>query len=331
MFYYEVWVRSIRYKGSKPLTYSFPNKLATGQIVEVQLQKETVLGVVSSTVLKPRFKVKDITKVLELPPLPPEQIKLMEWIVEFYPSSVGEASRLILPSKIPKKLVFPERGSSTLAHEIPKLTDDQEKVVSSITDNDTYLLHGRTGSGKTRIYIEIAREKIEDGRSSIILTPEISLTSQLYLNFQKQFGDQVILMHSKQTDKERFQSWLYILSSDRPVIVIGPRSALFSPISNLGLIVVDESHESSYKQDQQPYYLTNRVASYLNKISKSVLILGSATPSISDYFLAKQKNKKILEMKKTAIDSSDKDTVVEIIDLKDKSNFTKSKHPWPPC
>lgn len=326
MFFYNIWVRSGKYKGKTPLTYSSEIKLQQGQMVEVELQKEFVLGLISSSSTKPRFKIKEINKVVDLPPLPQETIKLLEWIIQYYPSSVGEASRLILPSKLPKKMDLPEEIFEDRINELPPLTKEQEEVLEEIDISNTYLLHGRTGSGKTRVYLELTKRMLENNKSSIILTPEISLTSQLYNNFEKQFGSIVILMHSKQTDKQRFIAWARILSAKDPVIIIGPRSALFSPVRNLGLIVIDESHESSYKQDQQPYYLTARVAAYLNSLYKSILILGSATPSVSDYFLAKEKGKNILKMKNIAITSKNESPDVKLVDLKDKSNFTKSKH-----
>lgn len=326
MFYYDVWVRSGKYKGDKPLTYSSDVKIINGSIVQVELQKEIVNGFVSGSTTKPRFNIKNITNIFELPPIPENYLKLMEWLVEFYPSSIGEATRQILPLKFPAK-IKKEDGSSEykLPDPLPTLTNDQSKALKDIHQPDTYLLHGRTGSGKTRVYIELIRETFEENKSCIVLTPEISLTSQLYRNLFSQFGDKVVLLHSKQSPSERIKAWLKILNSDSPLAVIGPRSALFSPLKSLGLIVVDESHENSYKQDQMPHYVATRVASYLSSISRSKLIIGSATPLITDYFLAKEKNKKIIEMNTTAIKTDDLIKNVRIVDLKDKTLFTKSE------
>ena len=125
------------------------------------------------------------------------------------------------------------------------------------------------------------------------------------------------------TPKERQNSWHRCLTSDVPLVVIGPRSALFSPLKNTGLIVVDEVHDSAYKQEQLPHYEATRVASTLSKLTDSILILGSATPSINDYYLAKVKSRPIIELTKLAKGPSPK-SKIEIVDLKDKDSFTVS-------
>lgn len=326
MFYYDVWVRSGKYKGKEPLTYSYDHKLKNGTIVQIELQNEIINGFVSGSTTKPRFNIKNILNVYPISPIPDIYIKLMQWMIDYYPSSIGEASRQILPAKFPSK-IKPFKPENTLNKPVllPRLTIDQKNVLKQIDNADTYLLHGKTGSGKTRVYIELIRETLEENRSSIILTPEISLTSQLYKDLFNQFGEKVLVLHSKQTPSQRIKAWLGILESNSPLVVIGPRSALFTPLRDLGLIVLDESHETSYKQDQMPHYVTTRVASYLSSLTKSKLIIGSATPLITDYFLAIEKNKKILEMNHNAIKTEIDPLNIKIIDLKDKTAFTNSK------
>ncbi|MBI2429475.1 MAG: primosomal protein N' [Ignavibacteriales bacterium] len=170
-----------------------------------------------------------------------------------------------------------------------RLNDDQQRAVGSIItsmethNHSAFLLHGVTGSGKTQVYIEVIRKALEQSKSSIVLVPEISLTPQTVRRFQIHFGDLVIWMHSKMSDGERYDAWR-LLKKGKYKIVIGPRSALFAPVQNLGLIVVDEEHESSYKQfDASPRYHARDVAVVRGVMNNAVVVLGSATPSIESY------------------------------------------------
>ena len=207
------------------------------------------------------------------------------------------------------------------------LTDEQKNVIDLVTDDSTFILHGETGSGKTRVYTELAKRTLDTGKSAIILTPEISLTPQLTSTFKQEFGDKrVVITHSQLTDKERAVVWLQILRSTTPLIVIGPRSALFSPLRDVGLVVIDESHEPSYKQDQLPHYQAARVASKLAQLHHATLILGSATPSVVDYFMAQQKAKPILRMVKLAKTGQIGTPTIKVIDMKDRKQFDRSRH-----
>lgn len=170
-----------------------------------------------------------------------------------------------------------------------QLNADQNRVVESIIalmatqHHSTFLLHGVTGSGKTQVYIETIRKALEQNKSSIVLVPEISLTPQTVRRFQIHFGDLVIWMHSKMSDGERYDAWR-LTKEGKYKIVIGPRSALFAPVQNLGLIVVDEEHESSYKQfDSTPRYHARDVAVVRGMMNNAIVVLGSATPSIESY------------------------------------------------
>lgn len=329
MFYYSVWVRSSRYHGDDPLTYAYAKRLKTGQIVQIELQRELVLGAITGVTTKPRFKIKEITRVFDLPEIPSHLIRLSTWLKSYYPAPLGMITQQLLPVNLSEKQLkqstkcdFPKPDLSKM----PKLTTDQKSALSNMVERDTYILHGKTGSGKTRIYIELAVKSINDGRSAIILTPEISLTTQLANSFKQVFGERVFVMHSQQTPADRQKAWLSSLNSTEPVIVIGPRSALFSPVQKLGLIVLDEEHEGAYKQEQAPHYLAGRVGSYLAQITRSSLVLGSATPAIGDYYLAKQKNKPIIELKQLAQTNLVTDTKVSFVDRKDHSLFQRSPH-----
>ncbi len=328
MSYYYVWVRSVQYRGNEALTYKYEGKLSGGTIVEVPLRKQKVLGIVINSVPRPDFTTKSIITIFPLQPLPRTSLNLITWLKQYYPAPVGVIMQQFLPAKI--NLAQQHLTSSLTTTEIqidqlPALTKEQQLAIAQINQPDTYILHGRTGSGKTRLYIELAKQSLQNNRSVLVLSPEIGLTSQLSKSFSEVFGNQVIVLHSQLSPKERQKAWLAILQTKMPVIVIGPRSALFSPISNIGLIVVDESHDSAYKQQQPPYYHSNRVASQLSQIHKSILIFGSATPSVTEYYLALEKNKKIIELEHLAIPQSFEHNVV-VIDLKDREQFTRSPH-----
>ena len=170
-----------------------------------------------------------------------------------------------------------------------ELTDEQTVVLASIREMATRrvkqfvgLLHGVTSSGKTEVYLRAIAETLKDGKDSIVLVPEISLTPQTTERFRARFGNLVSVLHSGLGDGERFDEWTKI-NEGRVRIVVGARSALFAPFKNLGLIVVDEEHENSYKQDEAPRYHARDVAVMRAKMEGAVAILGSATPSLESY------------------------------------------------
>lgn len=327
MYFYKVWVRSAKFHGNEPLTYYSRHKCQAGTIVTVPLQNNEVLGIVVSDTPKPNFITKQLTD-LKVSPLPRDLLSLGHWLTDYYPAPLGLIAQLLLPPAISERqvraiqipIVNPPNTSS-----LPALTSEQEKVVAKITQPDTYLLHGRTGSGKTRVYIELALKVLKLNRSAIILTPEIGLTSQLAANFREVFDSQVVIIHSSLSPAERQQVWLRILNAAVPLVVIGPRSALFSPLANVGLIVVDEAHETAYKQEQAPHYHASRVAGRLAGLHKACLILGSATPSVADYFLAERKQKPILLLEQ--LPAGDEQPVkVKIVDIKNRRLFTRGAH-----
>lgn len=327
MNYYFVWVRSSRYHGKEALTYANADRLVTGSIVRVELQKELVLGVVSGPAGRPRFKTKPITEVLDLPPLPAHLLKLAGWLHEYYPAALGIITQQLLPAGFSaKQLSAPVATdfSKPDLSKLPPLTPEQKTALAAMKGRDTYLLHGITGSGKTRLYIELAARAVATGKSAIVLTPEISLTTQLAGSFRQVFGERVLVMHSQQAPSERQKAWLDSLRAKQPVIVIGPRSALFSPVQKPGLIVLDEAHEAAYKQEQAPQYQTGRVAAYLAQLTRSSLVLGSATPSISDYYLAEQKNKPVVKLTELARKHQPANSKITVVDRKDHSLFSRS-------
>jgi primosomal protein N' (replication factor Y) len=183
------------------------------------------------------------------------------------------------------------------------LMDEQQTVVNELLRDvksekfAAKLLHGVTGSGKTQVYIETLKEVIKLGKTGIILIPEIALTPQTVTRFQSVFSDKVVVFHSKMSQGERYDAWMACYRQEVK-IVVGPRSALFMPVKNIGLIVVDEEHESTYKQkDNQLKYHARDVAVYWAKKNNAIVLLGSATPSLESYYNARRKKYDLLEIK----------------------------------
>jgi primosomal protein N' (replication factor Y) len=177
----------------------------------------------------------------------------------------------------------------------------------------TYLLHGVTGSGKTQVYIEAIDEVLKKDRTAIVLVPEISLTPQMVYRFRNRFGDRVAVFHSRMSAAERYDAWR-LARAGTYKIVIGPRSAVFSPLENLGLIVVDEEQEATYKQfDSNPRYNARDVAIVRATYTKAVVVLGSATPSVESYYNARSGKYKLLELPER-VDNAKMPTI-QIVDM----------------
>lgn len=181
------------------------------------------------------------------------------------------------------------------------LTDEQRVVIESIKSNlgmyGVDLLYGITGSGKTEVYIRIMEEVLSCGKNALLLVPEISLTPQAVDRFYSAFGENIAILHSHLSDRERLYEWNRIRNSESRII-IGARSAIFAPLSNIGLIVVDEEHEGSYKQDNNPRYNARDLAVIRGKINSCQVILGSATPSLESWYNAKSKKYNLYKMLK---------------------------------
>ncbi len=329
MRYYFVAIATAKYHGKDLLTYSSRTILDPGTLVIVPLQNTHVYGFIVEETTKPSFETKELAILdRELPPIPPKNLELFKWMREYYPAPLGILAQLFLPAKFPKTIKKPKNAlenSPVAPVKLPPLTSDQRKALQAISSSGSFLIHGETGSGKTRLYIELAKQSLQQNRSCIILTPEISLTSQLFHAFEQSFDkSRLIILHSQLTDATRRDLWLKILTATMPLIVIGPRSALFSPLSSIGLIVVDESHEVTYKQENTPHYHATRVASKFGQIHNARVILGSATPSVTDYFLATARKRPILKLK--AINGTARQPKTKIIDMRDKTQLSRSPH-----
>lgn len=327
MHYYEVAVSQIIRQNKDSYTYSYETSLPVGTVVRVEIGKKRYDGVIIRQSDKPTYAVKPIQDILQDVPIPTELLQTARWISQYYSTHLAIVLQTILPRGLSKT-----RRESTTTKTIPNrkrtnfvFTNDQLSAIETInsTSVGSILLHGVTGSGKTQVYIEAARSNIEQGRSVIILVPEIALTSQLVAEFSNHFNN-IILAHSRQTESQRHQLWTQALKSTEPIVVIGPRSALFMPLAKIGLIVIDECHEAAFKQDKSPRYSALRVASILAKNHNAKLVMGSATPSVTDYYLAKSLGRPIVEMNRPALNNYLVPNI-KIIDMTKRENFRRHR------
>ncbi|MDI3546418.1 MAG: hypothetical protein PWR10_70 [Halanaerobiales bacterium] len=178
-----------------------------------------------------------------------------------------------------------------------------------------FLLHGVTGSGKTEVYLQVIEEVLQAGKGAIVLVPEISLTPLMVRRFYSRFGDEVAVLHSNLSLGERYDEWRRLKRGDAR-IAIGARSAIFAPVNNLGLIILDEEHENSYKQGENPYYHAREVALKRGKILEIPVVLGSATPSVESFYWAKRGRFHYLELPERI--NQDKLPPVKIIDMREE-------------
>lgn len=329
MYYYEVIPATNKYHGTDGLTYSWSTGLSLGQVVRIKIRNLHTEGFVSQKVPKPAFPVHSIDTVFKDIILPKSTIELFYWLQQYYPAPAGVVASHFLPSNlsIASKPAKNEVKTPISSKNLPPLISEQTSVLNELTAqaDGSFLLHGDTGSGKTRLYIELAKRSIDKNKSVLILTPEISLTPQLVDTFAAVFGDQVYFTHSALSPVQRKRLWLHILNLEKPVVLIGPRSALFMPINNLGFIAVDEFHDQAYKQESTPYYQAIRVSSKIAQIHGAKIVFGSATPSVNEYFLASSKQIPILRMtEKPAHTKGQLQPVnIQVVDLADSQHKTK--------
>ena len=223
-----------------------------------------------------------------------QKILLAELKKNFSASSVNslikkEIIKIELEKQIRKPLTIIQQDKKI------ELNDMQKNAIRSVKGEGTYLLHGVTGSGKTEVYMNLISNALKNKKNAIMLVPEISLTPQVMSVFKARFGENIALLHSSLSAGERFDEWKRIFSGDARVVV-GARSAIFAPIDNLGIIIIDEQHEQSYISESNPRYDTFEVAKFRAEFNKCPLLVGSATPSVDIYEKTKTGEVKLIEM-----------------------------------
>ncbi len=278
-------------------TYIWPTHLGpsvgdpvVGACIEVPFAGRQTLGIVvevldAAAVQSSGFdvsKIKTVTQVFERRTyLTQETIALARQLSDLYLAPLGE---LLSASMMPKP-DHPYRDKKSQAvpeAQVPQLSLGQNQALEQILNagDNPVLLEGVTGSGKTEIYIHLARRALAENKSVLILMPEIALTAQLRLRFERGIGQTIRVWHSAVATGERQRHWLAAQCADKPVVILGARSAVFIPIANLGLIIVDEEHDSTYKQEERVRYHGRDVALLRAKKENSKIVLGSATPSL---------------------------------------------------
>jgi primosomal protein N' (replication factor Y) len=265
----------------EPLTYHSEEEILPGTEVEVTLAGRPLKGAVIGTGEKPDFPTLPLGGLSDTL-YSDIQIKISSFMAEYYGCSLGEALNLFTGfQKAVESPVSPVQPESHPPLNIA-LSDKQSEALDFLRSHPVSLLFGDTGAGKSEIYMRRMDELLVQGKRCLLLLPEISLTPQMEKRFKNHFGDAVVLWHSKMTPKQK-KTALEKIRDGSGRIVAGPRSALFLPIRDLGLIVVDEEHDESYKSSSRPRYNARDMAVYIGKLIQIPVVLGSATPSLSSY------------------------------------------------
>jgi primosomal protein N' (replication factor Y) len=323
MHYYEVAPTQIIRATSASFTYAFEEQLAIGQLVSVEVGKKVLVGVIIKAVKKPAYETKQILAAIESASLPAPLVSLALWLSSYYVTHLAMVFQVMLPRGIQKNRRASQASPQESFRDRTKnvLNKDQLTAVAAVNNMSpgSALLHGITGSGKTAVYIELARQTLAAGKSVIVLVPEIALTSQIVDEFSQHFSD-VVLVHSRQTESQRHKIWQETRASTTPRLVVGPRSALFAPLASVGLIVIDEAHEPSFKQEQSPRYSALRAASVLAKFHEGKVVLGTATPSIADYYLYDQSDRPIITMNTRARHDTTEPTI-SLVNMTQRTHF----------
>ncbi len=300
----------------KTFHYSIPpslkEKISVGKRVWVPFGQKRLVGYVVglpgvTSEAPGAYSLKDIEEVIdEKPILDDGMLKLTKWMSEYYLCSWGEAIENSLPATIRKGKTkinarkTPEEKLYAPTSDL-RLTGQQNTALGPILEDlkkarhGVYVLFGITASGKTEVYLQAISLALKQGKSSIVLVPEIALTPQTTERFKSRFGNEVSVIHSRLSEGVRFREWQRA-NEGACHIVIGPRSAVFSPLKNIGLIILDEEHETSYKQEDAPRYHARDVAVKRAEFSSATVILGSATPSLESYYNALSGRYKLIKL-----------------------------------
>ncbi|MCX7788340.1 MAG: primosomal protein N' [Spirochaetes bacterium] len=285
----------------------FHGRNLTGYVVGTEPPKKEE----ASIPLKPLHRILD-----EEPLFDNQYLELARWVADRYFSSLGEALSAMLPGgkKETEVPMFEDAGEEVFVTP-PSLSAEQEQAVKEILSNERgmYYLFGITGSGKTEVFLRVAEATLSEGRGVIYLVPEIALTGQVVQAIRERFGSKAAVLHSRLTPSQRLTEWRRILRGETP-LVVGARSAVFAPHPRLGLIILDEEHEGSYKSGNSPRYHARQVAMKRCSLNQARLVMGSATPSVEAYYLMQKGDIRGIRLTKRL--SGGKLPEVEIVNLK---------------
>jgi primosomal protein N' (replication factor Y) len=320
------------------LLYFYEGSLERGQVVEVPLGKRKEIGCVVSTdesqspeyQKTPQDKIKTILNLIPDTKLTEAELQLFEWMASYYHYGLGQVIFDCLPNNLKRPRSLEQTiGEGKPLEFIPNSV--QKNVIDEIRKGlgqfNRYLIHGITGSGKTVVYLDLIKETLEKGKSVLFLLPEINLTPQFTSTFSKYLNAKIFSYHSELSDSQKYQIWQTARNAQEPILILGVRSSVFIPLSNLGLIVIDEEHDTSFKQDDRCPYNARDVATKKAQLLKIPLVMGSATPSLESFsaFHTEGGKKNLYEMRQRAGDAFL--PKVELIDAREKSE--KEQDIWP--
>lgn len=285
-----LWTVAVEAPLPKLFTYEGDLSLTAGTSVVVPFGKRNICGVIIEPATLDSSSSLEVKKILnenpERPKLDSSTLQWSQWIAKYYHYPIGEVLSLFFPPLKRKGRTNPKNLFTDTNPFAPvTLNVDQQTASDAILASEgftSHLIWGITGSGKTEVYIDIIRKKISQGKSAIVLVPEIALTPQLVTRFRKRLGDVVAVLHSGLTEREKTDQWWSAVSGEKKVL-IGARSALFCPIPDIGVIVVDEEHDGSYKQEESFKYNARDAAVMRARFASIPVVLGSATPSLESW------------------------------------------------
>lgn len=332
MYKYALVLTDVAKLGTKTFSYLIPDNMRSdikiGQPVSVPFgPKRKIKGYIAgfSNYLEEGIKAKYIDEILDTEPLfTLEYLKLLEWVANYYFCDLPTVLKTALPQKFFEKNVKnyrkPRKENAALQkneeNKEHKLSPEQQKVYEEIkhVNAQNSLLYGITGSGKTEIYFKLIEDTIKEGKNVLFMAPEIALVSQLTMRTIKRFGaDKVAIWHSSISEAEKYSVWQKLRRNEIKIL-FGARSAVFAPIKNLGLIIIDEEHDTSYKQTMpNPRYCAKHVAKELAKLHGAKIISGSATPDVESFWEAQNTNS-LFELKNRYNNAQLPD--VSIVDMK---------------
>lgn len=323
---------------NKGLLYHYEGDLIRGQVVEVPLGKRSEMGCVlaldegQSEEYKntPIEKIKTIVKIIPEWKLQENELELYEWMASYYHYSLGQLIFDCLPNHLKRpRPLGAVQGEGRELEFIPNPVQKSiiERIREGLPTYNRSLVHGVTGSGKTIVYLESIRSTIAAGKSVLFLLPEINLTPQFIQTFAKYISAPIYSYHSELADSQKYQIWQMARTLSTPCLLLGVRSSVFIPLNNLGLIVIDEEHDTSFKQDDRCPYNARDVASKKAQLIGIPVVMGSATPSLETYaqFHAPQSKGHLFEMKERAGDAYL--PAIELVDAREKAS--KEEDIWP--
>ena len=306
-------------------TYETDDELNPGDLVLVPIRKKTRFGiVVNKNSQREVTGIRKIEALVEPGFMPRHMLTLYQWLAEYYFSPLGDVLRLALPAKILKNYEAPApRVSEPEKIRAPKPNLQQSAAIRAIVEAfekkiyAAFLLHGITGSGKTEVYLRCVERVIEAGGRALVLVPEIAQTPLLFERFEARFRGMVATIHSTLTEKERREAW-HAIKNGAYRVVIGPRSAVFIPIPELKIVIVDEEHDPSYKEHtRMPHYNARDVAVARSRFENCVVVLGSATPQVESFHNTEIGKYTLLDLKER-VDARPLPEI-EVIDLREET------------